>query len=190
MRSRLPQITLIVSFLAVCWLVMQVVHELGHVAGAVVAGGTIERVVLHPLAFSRTDVAFNPHPLAQVWAGPIVGVILPLIVWAIARAARAEMDKLFRFFAGFCCIANGAYIGFGPNSAGLDTQVMLSLGCQRWQLLAFGIPMIAVGLWLFNGTGQAFGLGEKRGRVSRRAVVASVSLLLAIVVLELLFAGT
>jgi hypothetical protein len=38
-----------VSLLALTWFVMTAVHELGHVGGDLVTGGSIERVILPPL---------------------------------------------------------------------------------------------------------------------------------------------
>src|SRR4051794_736819 len=86
--SRLPQIVLIVSTLLGSWLGMQAVHESGHVLGAWLTGGRVTRVVLNPLTISRTDVAENPRPLLIVWAGPVVGVAAPTLLWAAALAAR------------------------------------------------------------------------------------------------------
>lgn len=87
--KRFDQILLIASFVAFSWLVMQTVHELGHVLGARTTGGTVTKVVLHPLALSRTDVSPNPRPLLVVWAGPIVGAVLPLIAFLVAAVLRS-----------------------------------------------------------------------------------------------------
>ena len=100
--QRLRQILLIGTLLPLCWLLMQAVHELGHVAAAIATGGTVSTVVLHPLTISRTDVAENPHPLLVVWAGPFVGVLLPAVAYAVSQAARFRGAFLVRFFAGFC----------------------------------------------------------------------------------------
>ncbi len=88
--KRFDQILLIASFVAFSWLAMQAVHELGHVLGASATGGTVTKVALHPLALSRTDVSPNPHPLLVVWAGPIVGALVPLIVFLIAAVLRSR----------------------------------------------------------------------------------------------------
>lgn len=64
--NRLPQVVLIVGGGALCWLAMQAVHELGHFLGAVVSGGRVNQVVLHPLMISRTDVQPNPSPALVV----------------------------------------------------------------------------------------------------------------------------
>lgn len=104
---------LIASTLLGSWLGMQAVHELGHVSGAWVTGGKVQRVVLHPLTISRTDLAENPSPLAVVWAGPLLGSLLPILLWLVAAAAKMPGNFVLQFFAGFCLIANGVYISLG-----------------------------------------------------------------------------
>src|SRR3954467_14258183 len=113
MKQRLHQAVLIGSTLPACWLGMQAVHEFGHVCGAWTTGGRVERVVLHPLTISRTDLAENPAPPAVVWAVPVLGVVLPLVVWLAAAAAKRPAAFVLRFFAGFCLLANGLYIAVG-----------------------------------------------------------------------------
>jgi hypothetical protein len=66
----LRRVLVIVATLYACWLGMQGVHELGHCIGAWLTGGRVERVVLHPFAISRTDLAYNPHPLLVAWLAP------------------------------------------------------------------------------------------------------------------------
>ena len=184
--KRTEQIIFIVTFLGSSWLAMQAVHELGHVLAAVATGGEVSKVVLHPLAISRTDLARNPHPLAVVWAGPLAGSVLPLLAFLIAHFARRRSACLFRFFAGFCLIANGVYIAFCPSEGGADTAVMLMNGTPRWVMVVFGIPSALLGLYLWHRQGPYFGLGEARGRVDRRAVVWSAALFAAILVAELI----
>ena len=186
MKERIHQFLFILSYLGFCWLMMQVVHESGHVIFAWLTGGRVESIVLNPLAISRTDLAANPHPLLQVWGGPLIGVALPLLAWAAARLVRIPALPLFSVFAGFCCIANGLYIGFGPDTAGADTHIMLSLGCRRWQLVVFGVGMLALGLWLLNGTGRYFGIGVPGGNVSHRRSALSLAMLAALILAELL----
>ena len=132
--KRLDQIVLIGMFIGFSWLAMQAVHELGHVLGAVTSGGHVTKVVLHPCTISRTDVHPNPHPLFVVWAGPVVGALLPLLGFLLARSLRWPGVFLFRFFAGFCLIANGVYIGFGSIQGLADAGDMLRYGSSRWQL--------------------------------------------------------
>jgi hypothetical protein len=56
-----PQALLILFAIGLSWLAMMAIHEFGHVLHALVSGARVERVVLHPLAISRTDVSPNPH---------------------------------------------------------------------------------------------------------------------------------
>jgi hypothetical protein len=183
--QRLQQIVLIGTFIGFSWLAMQAAHEFGHVLGAVMTGGTVTKVVLHPCTISRTDVYPNPHPLLVVWAGPVVGAVLPLQAFLAARALRAPGVFLFRFFAGFCLIANGVYIGFGSIAGLADAGDMLVHGSAHWQLALFGVLMAPLGLYLWNGLGPKFGLGEAKGTVSRTAAVTSLALFTALAGIEI-----
>ena len=183
--KRFAQVLLIGTFLPLCWLAMMAVHELGHVLGALATGGTITAVVLHPLTISRTDVSINPRPLLVVWAGPLLGVLLPLGAAAILQACRFPWTYLLRFFAGFCLIANGAYIGVGSFGRIGDAGDMLRHGSPAWWLWLFGAATFPLGLYLWNGLGPHFGLGSAAGKVDRRAAWASCALLVATLVVEL-----
>lgn len=190
--NRFYQLFLIVSFLGLCWLGMQAIHELGHVLAAWLSGGEVQRVVLHPLTFSRTDLVSsqNPHQLLVVMGGPVFGVFFPLIVFAIVQFALPkrwtnELSYLFRFFAGFCLIVNGAYIAFGSRTGHVDSAELLRDGAARWMLVFFGLVTIPTGLYLWNGLGPRFGLGESNGRVNHVTAVVCAVLLIFVVVAEL-----
>jgi hypothetical protein len=183
---RIEQTILIMTFTTFCWLAMQAVHEFGHVLGAWATGAEVVRVALHPFIISRTDIGISPHPLIVVWAGPVIGVLLPLFAFLIAWASKSPGIYLFRFFAGFCLIANGVYIAFGPGDGAADSGVMMQHGAARWILILFGAMTIPTGFFLWHGQGKYFGLGKAGGRVSRGAVAASVLLLVAIVGSELI----
>lgn len=181
--SRFHQVLLIAALLPLCWLAMMAVHELGHVLGAAVSGGTVERVVLHPLTISRTDVSPNPHPMLVVWAGPVVGVLLPLALLLGARAGRLRGAYLLQFFAGFCLVANGVYLGVGSFGSVGDAGDLLHLGSPAWTLWLFGAAAAALGLYLWHGLGPHFGLGKAAGEVDRRAAYVCGALLLVTILL-------
>lgn len=186
--QRLNQIILIGSFIPLCWLGMMVVHELGHVLAAWVTGGTVVKVVLHPLAISRTDVMPNPEPLIVVWAGAVLGVVSPVLLWGVLVIGRLGGAYLPRFYAGFCLIANGAYLGVGSFAGIGDAGDMIHHGTPRWCLWAFGVITLPTGFWLWHGLGPKFGLGsEAPGRVDKSAAYVSVALLAVLVTLELIF---
>lgn len=186
MTCRLSQITLIASTLGLGWLGMQIVHELGHVACAWAAGEAIERVVLHPLAISRTDATHNRHPLLVIWGGPILGTFLPLGILGVSKLACPSLAYMFRFFAGFCLIANGAYLGVGSINGVGDAGDLLRYGAFLWSLIAFGLVSVTLGLFLWNGLGPHFGLGRLRVEVDRKATLGTFGLLLIVVIIETL----
>ncbi|MFO0967773.1 MAG: hypothetical protein U0793_19600 [Gemmataceae bacterium] len=189
MTTRLPQVILIFSTLLASWLGMQAVHELGHVLGAWVSGGRVARVVLHPLTISRTDFAENPSPLLGVWAGPIFGVLAPLLLWGAAVALGLPVAFLFRFFAGFCLLANGLYIGVGFFDRVGDAGDMLRHGAAPWHLWLFGALTAPLGLWLWHRQGSHFGLGAAKGRVNHRVAYGALIVCVLLTVFGFLVDG-
>jgi hypothetical protein len=189
--QRLKQGILIVSTILGSWLGMQAVHESGHVLGAWLTGGRVVRVVLNPLDISRTDLDenVNPRPLAVVWAGPIVGAAAPLILWAAAAWARLPGAFVLRFFAGFCLLANGLYIGIGSFRQVGDCGELLIYGSQLWHLWLFGAVTAPLGLWLWHGQGPHFGLGPSPAEVSPRVAWASLLVCVALVTLGFAVGG-
>jgi hypothetical protein len=132
------------------WWPMMAFHELGHILAALATGGTVTHVELLPWAFSRTDISPNPSPLTTVWAGPIIGVLLPLCLWLVCHAfLRVRMSILTRtlgFFTGFCLIANGAYISLGSFDKIGDAGEMLRLGTPPLLMHTFGGICLTAGL--------------------------------------------
>ncbi len=187
--KRFHQVLLIASLLPLAWLGMMVVHEFGHVLGAWLTGGTVEKVVLHPLTISRTDVRDNPEPLFVVWAGPLIGVLLPLAAWWVARFAKMPGTYLLRFFAGICLVGNGLYLGVGSFDKIGDAGDLLRHGAAIWQLWAFGAITVPLGFYLWHKQGPHFGLGTANGRVDPVAAYICSGLLVVVVVLEVFFGG-
>jgi hypothetical protein len=165
---------------------MQIVHDLGHVLTAYASGETINKIILHPLVISRTDVSHDRHPLLVVWGGPALGTSLPLGLLAVARALRCGLYYLIQFFAGFCLIANGVYLGVGSFGGVGDAGDLLRCGSPQWTLIAFGLACAPAGLWLWSGLGPHYGLGEPKGKVDRRAVRWAFGLVVTIVAVEVL----
>jgi Peptidase M50B-like len=186
--KRQHQIALIGSTLAFSWLAMQAVHEFGHVLGAMLSGGQVAEIVLHPARISQTRLARNPHPLLVAWMGPIVGVTVPAAAALVARIAKLNSWYLFQFFAGFCLVANGAYLAFGSLGRIGDAGDLLHHGARPLLLWLFGFATIAIGLWLWHGLGRYFGLGKGAGHVDTVAAYVMLVLAIIVVVIELVFA--
>ncbi len=183
--NRLWQILLIISTIYLSWLLMMVVHEFGHVLHAWLSGGQVATVILHPLAFSRTDLSDNPHPLFVAWGGAVWGTMIPLLLWLIARLKKLPYGYLLTFFAGFCLIANGAYLAAGSFILAGDAGDLMRHGMPQWGLVLTGLPLCALGLYLWNNLGPSFGLGSVKGRVSRSAALLTCALLIVVIVVEM-----
>ena len=150
---KLSQLFVGCAVIYLSWLGMQAIHELGHVLAAQATGGTVVRVVLHPVAISRTDVSPNPWPLVVAWGGPLLGVMGPLAFVVASRFVaikRFDWRSYADFFAGFCLIANGAYIGLGSFERIGDAGDLLRHGSPHWLLMAFGLSAIAGGLSIWH----------------------------------------
>lgn len=164
---------------------MQIVHELGHIIHARASIAEVKKVVLHPLKISRTDV--EPNSAIVVWGGPLWGVTIPLFVWFLSRFHRAKSDYLFAFVAGFCCIANGAYLGSALFYPVGDAQQLIKFNIPLWILTVYGATMVATGLWLWHGLGKRFGLGKEADEVSTVHTAIMLVLTVGIVIWELFF---
>ena len=145
----------ILLFLNLCWFGMQAVHEFGHVLAAWGSGATVERVVLLPI--SRTDTGNVEYPLFVYGAGAMFGTAFPVLLWLIVRLFQWRTAYLFRFFAGFCLVANGAYIGCGFSVSGpTDAGLLIEYGASRLVLVLFGVLCMSGGLFLWHDQSRYF----------------------------------
>jgi hypothetical protein len=168
-----------------CWLAMQMIHELGHILGALATHGKVSQVVLHPLTISRTDLSVNPRPLIVVWFGPIFGVLAPSFLWMVAAAFRFQFVFVLRFFAAFCLAANGLYIGLGSFTEVGDCREMIKHGSEKWQLWLFGLVTAPIGFWLWHGQGSHFGFGPSPREIDLKVVYCMVAVCLGLIGLGL-----
>jgi Peptidase M50B-like len=173
--------------MAFSWLAMQAVHELGHVVHAWTSGGRVERVVLHPLEISRTDVTPNAHPQFVAWGGPVWGSLIPLGIHVVLLRCQWSRAWLSAFFAGFCLVANGAYLLGGSLYPVGDAQTLLDNGTPRWTLAIFGIAGLASGLALWHGLGKHFGFGQPVAPADKGAVWGMSACAVILLIAELLW---
>ncbi len=201
--NRCFQALLIVSTAGLSWLLMMFFHECGHAWHGWLSGARLARVHLPLVGFSQTDFVSNPHPLFVAWGGPMWGCLAPLAILAGCRLASKAIARrrgntttdssltarhytyLAAWFAGFCLIANGAYLLGGIFFVGGadDGGAILHNGGARWQLAAFGVLATAAGLYCWNGLGPYFGFGASRGRVDRKAALGTAVALACVIAL-------
>lgn len=178
------------GLLMLSWLGMQIAHEVGHVVGALLTGGQVSSVVLHPLAISRTDVAPNPVPAVVVWMGPVVGMLLPLMLWSSMKLLAVRLQHLRQwngltdvalFFAGFCLIANGAYLVFGTADRVGDCGEMLRTGTPASVIYAAGGIGILIGFYCWHRLGslRSFLNSPERTIGETAAILAATLLVIA-----------
>lgn len=176
------------AVIALCWLTAQAAHEAGHVVTARGTGGVVERVILPPLGFSRTDLKVNPHPAAVLIGGAVGGIAIPLCLWGLWTLCRGPAPFLWRFWAGFCLIFNGAYFGGDFSCRGpTDAGALIELGAPRWPIILFGMTAVAVGLGLWNGQSKFFGFGRDAVAVHPGTVLTVLGLLILTVIVEVMF---
>jgi len=179
------QACLIASAIAGSWWIMLETHELGHVLSAVFSGGQVTHVSLPLAGISRTDIEPNPHPQFVAWGGALWGVALPLCAWLAVRSFASRYEFLARFVAGFCLVANGAYLGAGSFAPAGDAADLLRQGAQPWQLVLYGLVASAAGLRLWHGQGRHFGLERPRQPIDRPAAAVMICIALAAALLSL-----
>lgn len=182
-RSRWARVALVVALAAFGWLLMQALHEAGHVLHAAVSGATIERVELHPLQLSRTILGQNPHPRFVAWGGAAWGCGLPLIALFAARPCAAQHVALVRALAGGCLLANGIYLGTGPFTRAGDAGDLLLTGAAPASLVAFGLTASTCGLWLWHGIGNRLAVAARShviaGLLAASGLVSALEIALA-----------
>lgn len=181
------RVLFVASLLIASWLWFQIVHEAGHVLGAFATGGQVTKVVLHPLAISRTDVQGSNQPLVVIWAGPVIGSLLPVFAWMLAIALKRSAAFVLRFFAGVCLVANGLYLAAGSFDGVGDCGDLLRHGAPIWTLWLFGAVTIPAGFLLWNRQGQHLGLGQNAKPLSPRIAYGTAAFAAATIIGELLF---
>ncbi len=152
--GRPAKLALIPVGLYATWLGMMLLHELGHVVHARLAGAVVTHVDIPLFGFSETHIGENPHPLFVTWGGPLWGAMLPLAVWLVMHRLGLRGEWVARFFAGFCLIANAVYIGVGWLLDAGDAADMRDMEMPVWVMAGFGLAGTCAGLWLWHGLGS------------------------------------
>ena len=148
-------IWIVVAFLS--WYGMMAIHEAGHCLGAVATDAKIHAVEIPIAGFSRTDFSGGKCPLLVVWAGPLLGAVMPVALLAFLRFAGHRVKHVLVFFVGFCLLSNGVYIGLGAFLRAGDCRQLLQHGSPVWVLVAFGILSFGGGLYAWHRMGPLRG---------------------------------
>ena len=151
----MKKIQIIILFIAaiLSWYGMMAVHEAGHCFGAIVTGAKIEAVEIPIIGFSRTDFSGGNSPFFVVLAGPLFGVLIPLILLLFIKNVSNRIKHVLQFFVGFCLSANGAYLGMDAFLRGGDCRQLVQFGSPVWILVSLGMISFGCGLYLWHRMG-------------------------------------
>lgn len=92
--------------------------------------------------------------------------------------------NLAMFFAGFCLIANGAYLSIGVFDRVGDCGEMLRTGSPAWLLMAFGVVTVPLGFLVWHRLGSLNNFLADPARIAARTTYAVLGLLVVLVVVE------
>lgn len=149
-RSRVNRLLTFALLLLTSWVVMTVVHELGHLIGGWLGAGTLVDCELAPWRLPYSLHSPDPNPRLTLWAGPLVGVTVPVAAALIIRRRWAA------FIADFCLIANGCYLALAWLSGDrlLDTPRMLAAGIHPLAIAVYCVITIGIGYLRFRNDCQ------------------------------------
>jgi hypothetical protein len=149
-----------VLLLAMSWFVMTLTHECGHIVGGILCGATLTDFDLAPWRMPYSLHSPDPHPLITLWAGPLIGVGIPLTAASIIRSSWAW------FIADFCLLANGSYLALAWLSGDrfLDTPRLLAAGAHPASIVIYCALTIGLGyVWFRSDCIQVLAARRKSG---------------------------
>ncbi|MEL7264973.1 MAG: hypothetical protein AAFP69_09250 [Planctomycetota bacterium] len=125
---------------------MTFTHELGHIIGGACCGATLTDFDLAPWRLPYSLHSPDPHPLVTLWAGPLLGVVVPVLAAVMIRRHWAW------FIADFCLIANGGYLALAWLSGDrfLDTPRLLAAGAHPATITVYCVSTISLGYVWFR----------------------------------------
>lgn len=134
------------GLLAAAWCVMTFTHESGHLIGGWLSGAELAALELRPWHLPYSLFRPDPQPLVTLWAGPLLGVVVPQLLAMLLR------QQWWRFIANFCLIANGSYIAVGwfSGDAFLDTTRLIDQGAHPALVACYCLVTIPIGYIRFR----------------------------------------
>ena len=111
------------------------------------------------------------------------------IACGVNLALQFERVKIhfLGLFAGFCCLANGAYICFGSFWRFGDCGDLIFNGASIWMLWLFGIAALALGGWTWHRLGSRIGVPEGVRTIDVVLAATMASLLVSVSVIHSYF---
>lgn len=136
------------------WYVMLATHELGHGLHALLSGVTVLNINFPLIGFPYTQVGTPTRSLFLLWGGFIWGCGIPMSAYFAVCAMKNRTVLWLRrevgFLAGFCLLANGAYLAAGAVYQIGDAAEMIRAGSPLGLLVTIGIVLAAFGLLFWH----------------------------------------
>jgi hypothetical protein len=154
MIGRYQQLGFLTLAIIFSWYGMMAIHELGHCLTAIATGGGVEKIHIPLKGYSLTEYTSRPSPLLTIWAGPIFGALFPLLFLPTIGCLPRVGRHFILFFAGFCLIANGIYLGLGSQLRVGDCEELYEYGAHAWQMILPGSLFTMLGFYLWHRMGD------------------------------------
>ncbi|MFZ2657367.1 MAG: hypothetical protein WAX69_20695 [Victivallales bacterium] len=126
------------------WFPLQLLHEVGHIISCKLNGGIVQKIAFHFNIFTETIREGSLHPVADIWMGSIIGILLPFLLLLIP--ARKNVKEILVLFCAVCLIGNGLYIGLGWLCDGGDGWELIRYNVNLLWLILFGLPSSLAGM--------------------------------------------
>ncbi len=152
------------------WELMLLTHEIGHLIAAGCTGAVVLQSNLLPWVLPCTLIEQNPHPHVVAWGGITSGVGIPIVIWGVLTWLQRPAAATGAGLAGFCLLANGAYLAAGGGESLTDTGVLRALGWSNGLLIVVGLVLAVPGYWLCRRDVLAQHALVQRGEVGWRPV--------------------
>ena len=125
---------------------MTFTHEIGHIIGGARCGATLTDFDLAPWRLPYSLHSPDPYPLVTLWAGPLLGIAIPLVAAVLIARHWAW------FIADFCLIANGGYLALAWLSGDrfLDTPRLLAADAHPAMIAIYCVSTISLGYAWFR----------------------------------------
>jgi hypothetical protein len=171
--------TTLLLWLLWAWVVMTVTHELGHVIAGLIGGARLIDLELRPWHLPHSDLVHDEHPLLTLWAGPVLGCLLPLLGASVLRHPECW------FVAWFCVVANGTYLllGYYSGDGELDSTKLIRAGARPVELIAAVAITVPLGYLKIRASCVDVITG-KTPALSRRGLAISAAALLAVLIVQ------
>ena len=140
------RISIVVFLMVASWCAMAISHECGHIAGGLASGATLTDFDLAPWRMPYSLHSPDPYPLVTLWAGPVLGVLIPVVFAAIVR------QRWSWFVADFCLLSNGVYLTLAWISGDpfLDTPRLLAAGASPVMIVMYCALAVGFGYTWFR----------------------------------------